>query len=109
MAAFIGDSLATVIRGMLLAALACMLVSCATLDATVTQYAGAPRFPPGDPAAVEILRSEPVRPHELLGEIEVDASAEPAPPVTEVEAKLRAEAASLGADAVVGVAIKYRP
>ena len=107
--ASIGDSIATVFRGMLPAVLACVLASCATIDATVTQYAGAPRFPPSNPAAVEILRSEPVRPHERLGEIEVDASAEPAPPVTEVEDKLRVEAASLGADAVVVVVDRLQP
>jgi hypothetical protein len=109
MVAFIGDSRAKICRGMLLALLGCVLVSCATIDATVTQYAGAPRFPPTNPAAVEILRTEPIRPHERLGEIEVDASAEPAPPIEKVEDKLRAEAASLGADAVVVVVDRLQP
>jgi hypothetical protein len=109
MVGFIGDSRAKIYQGVLLAALGCMLVSCATIDATVTQYAGAPRFPATNPAAVEILRVEPIRPHERLGEIEVDASAEPAPPIEKVEDKLRAEAASLGADAVVVVVDRLQP
>jgi hypothetical protein len=49
------------------------------------------------------LRSEPTRPNDRLGEIMIDASTDPAPPLTEVEAKLRKEAAKLGADAVVVV------
>ena len=84
-------------------------MSCATIDATVTQYAGAPHFPPTNPAAVEILRVELIRPHEHLGEVEVDASAQPAPPIEEVEAKLRAEAAKLGADAIVVVFDRLQP
>jgi hypothetical protein len=51
---------------------------------------------PGDPAKAEILRSEPTRPNDRLGEIMIDASTDPAPPITEVEAKLRKEAAKLG-------------
>ena len=90
-------------------ALACLLVSCASIDATTTQYVGAPHFPPSNPAAVEILRTEPIRPHERLGEVVVDASTEPAPPIAEVEDKLRAEAAKLGADAVVVVVDRVQP
>ena len=109
MVAFIGANRVKIWRGVLLALLGCVLVSCATIDATVTQYAGAPRFPPTNPAAVEILRVEPVRPHERLGEIEVDASAEHAPPIAKVEDKMRAEAASIGADAVVVVVDRLQP
>ena len=109
LAAFIGDSMTAVSRGVLLVALACLLVSCASIDATTTQYVGAPHFPPSNPAAVEILRTEPMRPHERLGEVVVDASTEPAPPIAEVEDKLRAEAAKLGADAVVVVVDRVQP
>jgi hypothetical protein len=105
----IGGRLASIFTCLLLAALVCMLVSCATIDATTTQYVGAPRFPPSNPASVEILRTEPMRPHVRLGEIVIDASTEPAPPVTEVEAKLRAEAGKLGADAVVVVVDRVQP
>src|SRR5690606_16364601 len=76
---------------------------CASLDASTTQYVGAPRFEATDASRVRVLRSEPTKPHDKLGEIEVDASINPAPPVEEIETKLRAEAAKLGADAVVVV------
>jgi hypothetical protein len=89
--------------GLLLALAVWLLAACATVDATTTQYIGAPRFPARDPATVEIMRTEPTRPHERLGEIVVDASTEPAPPIAKVEDKLRTEAGKLGADAVVVV------
>jgi hypothetical protein len=61
------------------------------------------------PARVEILRAEPTQPHARLGEIVVDASTEPAPPITEIEDKLRTEAARLGANAVVVVVDRVQP
>jgi hypothetical protein len=90
-----------------LAALA--LVSCASLDATSTQYVGAPHPPATDPGKVEILRTEPTRAHDRLGEIMVDASTDPAPPVAQVEERLRKEAGKLGADAVVIVYDRVQP
>ena len=87
----------------------CALVACATVDATTTQYVGAPHFPPSDPARVEIVRAEPTRAYDRLGEIVIDASTDPAPPITEVEAKLRNEAGKLGADAVVVVYDRLQP
>lgn len=84
-------------------ALAVGLVSCATVNASSTQYVGAPRFPPTDPARVAILRSEPTRPHVRLGEIAIDASVDPAPSVEQVEQKLKVDGGQLGADAVVVV------
>jgi hypothetical protein len=87
----------------LLAVLGFMLSACATIEADRIQYAGAPRFPARDPAVVEILRNEPTRPNDRLGEVVVDASVGPSPPIAEVESRLRAEAAQLGADAVVVV------
>jgi len=107
-----------------LAALACVLAAaCASVDATVTQYVGVPRFPPAEPAAVQILRAEPMQPHERLGEILLDITVDPAPPIEKVEQRLREEAAQLGASAVfivrdlvtpyvgrklIAVAIRYR-
>lgn len=84
----------------LLASLSLVLASCATIDATVTQYVGVPRFTPVDPAKVQILRAEPMQPHDRLGEILLDISLEPAPPIEDVEQRLREEAARLGATAV---------
>ena len=97
------------VRGLLLVALAGGLTACASVDATTTEYVGAPHFPPGDPAKVEILRREPTRPHDRLGEVMIDASTDPAPPITEIEGKLRTEAAKMGADAVVVVYDRIQP
>jgi hypothetical protein len=88
---------------------ACMLVSCATINSHTTQYVGAPHPPPTDPGWVEILRTTPTRAHERIGEVKVDASTNPAPPVAEVETRLRKEAAKIGADAVVVVYDRIQP
>jgi hypothetical protein len=96
-------------RGTVLALAAWMLAACATVDATTMPYVGAPRFAARDPGAVKIVRTEPTEPHERLGEIVVDASTEPPPPIEKVEDKLRAEAAKLGADAVVVVYDRVQP
>ena len=97
------------VQNTLLAIFACILAACATVDATTKQDIGAPRFPPSDPARVQILRIEPQKAHERLGDIVVDASTEPAPPGEKIEAKLRDEAGKLGADAVVVVYDRVQP
>jgi hypothetical protein len=89
--------------------LACFLVSCAYVDATTTQYVGVPRFPPSDPKTVQILRGEPMQPHDRLGEILLDISVDPAPDVSEVEQRLKEEAASWGANAVLVVRDQVMP
>ena len=73
------------------------------LRVTTKRAAGAPRFPPSDPARVEILRSEPQRAYDRLGYIVIDASTDPPPSIEKVVAKVRSEAGKLGADAVVVV------
>jgi hypothetical protein len=90
-------------------AMACALVACATIDATTTQYVGAPHPAATDAATVQILRAPPARPHDRLGEIVVDASIDPAPPIEKVEQRLREEAAKIGADAVVVVLDRVQP
>ncbi len=65
-------------------------------------YLGMPSYPPTDPASVEILRTEPLRPHERLGEITLEPQGSPS--VTEMEQKLREAAAKMGANAAVLVA-----
>jgi len=85
------------------------LASCATVSATTTPDAAAPHRQPSDPAAVEILRQEPTRPHQRLGEIVVDASSDPSPSITKIEDKLRTEGGKIGADAVVVVTDKVQP
>ena len=86
-----------------------VLGACATVDVTTTQYVGAPRFQPTEPNEVQILRTEPTAPHDRLGEVMVGASADPAPPIAEVEQKLCQAAATLGADAVVVVYDSVQP
>lgn len=79
------------------------LNGCATVDAQTTAYVGVEHPAPTLPSEVTVLRSDPLRPHIRLGEVLIDASVDPAPPITEVEQKLREEAAKLGGDAVVVV------
>ncbi|CAI8932923.1 hypothetical protein [Pseudomonas sp. IT-P4] len=79
------------------------LNGCATVDAQTTAYVGVEHPAPTSPDHVVVLRSEPLRPHVRLGEVLIDASIDPAPPITEVEQKLREESAKLGGDAVVVV------
>jgi hypothetical protein len=93
----------------LLVVVACLQVSCAYVDATTTQYVGVPRFPPGDPAAVKVLRAAPMETHDRLGEILLDISVDPAPPVEDVEARLREEAAKMGGNAVFVVRDQLMP
>jgi energy-converting hydrogenase Eha subunit F len=94
---------------LVLIAFAMLLAACATVDVTTTQYLGAPRYQPTEPTAVQILRTEPTAPHDRLGEIMVEASTEPAPPITEIEQKVCKAAAKLGADAVVVVFDRIQP
>lgn len=56
-----------------------------------------------------LLRSEPTRPHQRLGEITVDATGSAAPAVHQAEERLRTAAAKLGADAVVLVVDPLQP
>jgi hypothetical protein len=94
---------------MLITAFVGLLVSCSSISSSFTQYVGAPRPPHTNPAGVEILRALPSRPHDKLGEVLVDASTDPAPPITRVEERLRNEAAKMGADAVVVVFDRIQP
>ncbi|MCW2267702.1 hypothetical protein D3C77_34040 [compost metagenome] len=93
----------------LLGTLLLALAGCSSIDARTTEYVGAPHAAPSSAANVEVLRREPLRAHDRLGEIVVDASVEPAPPIAEVEQKLREEAAKIGGDAVVVVYDRIAP
>jgi hypothetical protein len=86
----------------LLLALLAFVAGCSWVSVQSKQYLGVPTYPPTDPAAVEILRSEPLRLNERLGEITLEPQGNPT--VQEMEAKLRQAAAKMGADAVVIVA-----
>ena len=76
-----------------------VLTGCHTVSTRLVPYVGAPKYPPSDPARVEILQKEPTRAHEKLGE--VVASPEDGTSAQKIEDKLRREAAKLGADAAV--------
>lgn len=84
-------------------ALATIGTGCSYYDSHTITYLGAPRPAATSPAQVKILQTPPSRPHDRLGEIVVDASLNPPPDVSKVEARFRREAAKLGADAVVVV------
>jgi len=103
------QTLSRYLGSLLLAGAATLVAACATTSATTSQYVGGPKYPPSDASAVQIVRSEPSLPHDRLGEIVVDASVDPAPPITEVEDKLKSEAAKLGADAVDIVLDRVQP
>ena len=77
-----------------------LLGACAYVDAFTTQYVGVPRYPPTDPQSVQVLPAEPRERIERLGEIMLDISVDPKPPVEDIERKLREEAAKWGANAV---------
>lgn len=86
-----------------------LLVGCSSLSSRTVQYVGAPRPPATSPAQIEILRSEPAKPHEKLGEVVVDASIDPPPKIEKIEDVLRRDAAKMGADAVVLVHDQIHP
>ncbi|HVM51007.1 MAG TPA: hypothetical protein VMU04_23465 [Candidatus Acidoferrum sp.] len=76
------------------------LTGCNTISTQSNQYVGVPTYPPTDPATVQILRTEPTRPHVRLGEVTVEPSSM-STPVPEIEAKLQKAGAKMGANAVV--------
>lgn len=90
-------------------AVALTLSGCPSINTKSTEYAGVEHFAPTDAAGVEILREVPTRPHLKLGEVRVDASTEPSPPIADIENALRAEGAKLGANAVVIVYDRIQP
>jgi hypothetical protein len=76
-----------------------VLLSCASVSTETSLLQGAPHLAPTDPASVQILRSEPGRPYERLGEVSLRASGAPGAP--EIEEKLQQAAARMGADAII--------
>ncbi len=73
---------------------------CNTISVQTRQDIGVPTFAPSDPTTVQILRTEPTKPHVRLGEITVEPPSVETP-VPQIEAKLQQAAAKLGANAVV--------
>lgn len=80
------------------------LAGCSMVTVESQRYLGVPTYAPTNPAQVEVLRTEPTRPHVRLGEISLEPQDHPS--VAEIEEKLRTAAAKMGADAAVIVADK---
>lgn len=83
--------------GLVLAAL-WLLTGCASVSQRTNEYLGAPKYPPSNPATVQILQGEPQRAKERLGEIILSVDGKPKR--EDLEKRLREGAAELGADAV---------
>lgn len=75
-----------------------LLTGCASISQRSNEYLGAPKYPPSNPATVQILQSEPQTAKERLGEIILTVDGNPKR--EELEKRLREGAAALGADAV---------
>jgi hypothetical protein len=77
-----------------------LVTGCQTVAINSTQETSGPKFSPTDPAIVEILHTEPNRPHIRLGEVRAEPSDEDVS-AAKIEAALRAGAAKMGAHAAV--------
>ena len=77
-----------------------LLTGCKTVSTSTKQYLGGPTYPPSDPANIEILRTQPTRPHVRLGEVQAEPSGDSVG-APQIEEAIRKAAAKLGADAVV--------
>ncbi|HTO48936.1 MAG TPA: hypothetical protein VML91_14955 [Burkholderiales bacterium] len=96
------------VTGILATAVLIVAGGCASSVSTI-RYANVPDYPPMSPANVQILRSEPARPHQQLGEITVAGPGNTESAAREVEEKLRTAAAGIGANAVVVVVDPLQP
>ncbi len=85
------------IRAALLAGLL-LVAGCSTVYEHTRPYLGSPVYAATDPSHVRILQTEPTQPKDRLGEIVLTVEGEPSR--DKIEAKLKAAAAKLGADAV---------
>jgi hypothetical protein len=87
-----------------MAALALLLTvtGCNTVSTSSHQFLGGATYPPSDPALIQILRTEPKRPHVQLGQVQAQPSSSSVGN-QEIEQALQKVAAKMGADAVVVV------
>lgn len=86
-------------RACLVAAMILIAAGCASVKVNTRQELGLPVYAATDPAAVEILRAPPARPHTRIGVVTLEPTGDV--PVEKLNDKLRQAAAGLGADAVV--------
>jgi hypothetical protein len=75
------------------------LSGCGGISASTRMYPGAPTFAPTDPAAVEVLRTEPAVPYVRLGEVTLNLQGNPSQ--QQLSQALQKQAAQMGATAVV--------
>ena len=85
-----------------LAALTGLMVvtGCKTVSTSSHQFLGGPIYPSTDPAQVQILRTEPTRPHVQLGQVQAQPSSSSVANA-QIEQALQKAAAKMGANAVV--------
>jgi len=76
------------------------LTGCSTVYISSNQYIGGPIYAPSDPNLIVILNTQPIRPNVRLGEVTAEPSSDKVS-AQEIQQKLRAAAAKMGADAVV--------
>jgi hypothetical protein len=86
-------------RTILLFVLVFVIVSCAPPLMRIHYFPGAKHYQARPLASLDLLRSEPSRPHEALAEIRISPSARMSR--QEVERQMRERAAAIGADALV--------
>jgi hypothetical protein len=77
-----------------------LATGCNTVSVNSNQYLGVQTYPPSDPAQIQILRKEPVRPHVQLGEVRAEPSSDSVS-AQKIETSMRDAAAKMGADAIV--------
>ncbi|MFT4174151.1 MAG: hypothetical protein QM639_16430 [Rhodocyclaceae bacterium] len=85
------------------------LAACATIDSNVNTYGSFPDLKPTEASTVAVLRNAPSREYVRLGQVVVNSSYSPAPSAEAVQERLRREAASIGADAVIVVYDDVQP
>jgi len=76
-----------------------LVAGCSGVSVRSKQELGLPVYPPTEPASVQILRTQPTRPYQKIGEVAAEPYGDPS--VQKIEQGLQQEAAKMGADAVV--------
>jgi len=77
-----------------------LVTGCNTVSINSNQYLGVQTYPPTDPAQIQILRKEPTKPHEQLGEVRAEPASDNVS-AQKIETAMRSAAAKMGANAVV--------
>ena len=86
----------------LVVAVFALLAGCQSVSVTHTAESNGSTFPPTEPQTVEILHTEPNRPHVRLGEVQA-APSDDLVTDTKIKEAIQKEAAKLGANAAVVV------